>query len=113
MKTVTFSVFTDAKSPFWLTQIVFSDGKRLKKSTKVPVAGGLFRGEKLSRAQAKNRALMVAQELANAAAVWVHSNPSQEFTQLVRLHGIGLQKGGGAGRAGVGIVRRSSVCVRL
>ena len=69
MKTVTFSVFTDAKSPFWLTQIVFSDGKRLKKSTKVPVAGGLFRGEKLSRAQAKNRALMVAQELANAAAV--------------------------------------------
>ncbi len=69
MKTVTFSVFTDAKSPFWLTQIVFSDGKRLKKSTKVPVAGGLFRGEKLTRAQAKNRALMVAQELANAAAV--------------------------------------------
>lgn len=38
------------------------------------------------------------------AAVWVlprlrvHSNPSQEFTQLVRLHGIGLQNGGGAGR---------------
>lgn len=25
----------------------------------------------------------------------VHSNPSQEFTQLVRLHGIGLQNGGG------------------
>ena len=28
----------------------------------------------------------------------VHSNPSQEFTQLVRLHGIGLQSGGGQGR---------------
>ena len=46
-----------------------SDGRRLKKSTKVPVAGGLFRGEKLTRAQAKNRALLVAQELANVAAV--------------------------------------------
>ena len=71
MKTVTFSVFSDAKSPFWLIQLVFNDGRRLKKSTKVPVAGGLFRGEKLTRAQAKNRALMVAQELANAAALEV------------------------------------------
>lgn len=46
-----------------------SNGKRVKKSTKVPVAGGMFRGEKLTRVQAKNRALIVAQELANAAAV--------------------------------------------
>ena len=37
MKTVTFSVFSDAKSPFWLTQLVFNDGRRLKKSTKVAV----------------------------------------------------------------------------
>lgn len=69
MNTVTFSVFSDAKSPFWLAQLVLSDGKRVKRSTKVPVAGGMFRGEKLTRAQAKNRALMVAQELANVAAV--------------------------------------------
>lgn len=59
----------EGKSPYWVAQWSFADGKRVKKSTKVPVAGGLFRGEKLSRAQAKNRALMVAQELANAAAV--------------------------------------------
>lgn len=45
-----------------------------------------------------------AQAAGGDAAVWVlprlrlHSNPSQEFTQLVRLHGIGLQNGGGAGR---------------
>lgn len=45
-----------------------------------------------------------AQGLGGDAAVWVlprlrvHSNPSQEFTQLVRLHGIGLQNGGGVGR---------------
>ena len=59
----------EGKSPYWVAQWAMSDGKRVKKSTKVPVAGGLFRGEKLTRAQAKNRALMVAQELANAAAV--------------------------------------------
>ncbi|MBR5213260.1 MAG: hypothetical protein IKV92_03265 [Akkermansia sp.] len=128
----------EGKSPYWVAQWSFADGKRVKKSTKVPVAGGMFRGEKLTRVQAKNRALMVARELDNAAAVeaervmrqpmldgfyqWarerfeaglaasgdaavyvlprlrVHSNPSQEFTQLVRLHGIGLQNGGGAGR---------------
>ncbi len=45
-----------------------------------------------------------AQGLGGDAAVWVlprlrvHSNPSQEFTQLVRLHGIGLQSGGGQGK---------------
>ena len=68
MNAVSFSVFSDAKSPFWLAQLVLSDGKRVKRSTKVPVAGGMFRGEKLTRAQAKNRALMVAQGLANEAA---------------------------------------------
>ena len=55
MNPITFSVFSDAKSPFWLAQLVLPDGKRLKKSTKVPVDGGLFKGEKLTREQAKNR----------------------------------------------------------
>ena len=35
MNAVTFSVFSDDKSPFWLAQLVLSDGKRLKKSIKV------------------------------------------------------------------------------
>lgn len=38
MNPITFSVFSDAKSPFWLAQLVLPAGKRLKKSTKVPVA---------------------------------------------------------------------------
>ena len=47
---------------------------------------------------------MWAQAQGGEAAEWVlprlrlHSNPSQEFTQLVRLHGIGLQGAGGLGR---------------
>ena len=39
---VSFSVFSDAKSPFWLAQLVRPDGSRVKKSTKVPVEGGVF-----------------------------------------------------------------------
>lgn len=57
----------EEKSPFWMAQWSLSNGRRMKRSTKVPVAGGMFRGERLSRVQAKNRALLLAQELANAA----------------------------------------------
>ena len=45
-----------------------------------------------------------AQAQGGEAAVWVlprlrvHSNPSQEFTQLMRMHGIGVQNGGGQGK---------------
>ena len=182
----------DAKSPFWMAQWALSNGSRMKRSTKVPVEGGVFQGVRLSKPQAKRPALLVAQELAAAAqveaqrqdnlsvrelldtvlkgklgrlsvstydnarttyarstawlgerraaqplrlvtraalaaayagggylwarerypwdqaqggdaATWVlprlrvHSNPSPEFTQLVRLHGIGLRGEKGAG----------------
>lgn len=66
---VSFSVYSDAKSPFWLAQLVRADGSRVKRSTKVPVEGGLFQGERLSKVQARKRALLVAQELAAAAQV--------------------------------------------
>ena len=63
------SLFQDAKSPYWWAQWSLSDGSRVKKSTKVPLVGGLFQGERLSKPQAKRRALLVAQELAAAAQV--------------------------------------------
>ncbi len=69
MVSVSVSIYSDAKSPFWLAQLVRPDGSRVKRSTKVPVEGGLFQGERLSKAQAKRRALLVAQELAAAAQV--------------------------------------------
>ncbi|MBR3926340.1 MAG: hypothetical protein IKJ58_06220 [Akkermansia sp.] len=61
---VSVGLVTDAKSPYWMAQWSLSNGKRWKKSTKVPVAGGVFRGERLSKPQVKNRALLVAQALA-------------------------------------------------
>lgn len=63
------SVTQEKKSPFWVAQWSYSDGSRMKKSTKVPVEGGGGQGERLSKPQAKRRALLVAQELAAAAQV--------------------------------------------
>lgn len=63
------SLHQDAKSPYWWAQWSLSDGSRVKKSTKVPLVGGLFQGERLSKPQAKRRALLVAQELAASAQV--------------------------------------------
>ena len=59
----------DAKSPFWMAQWALTNGSRMKRSTKVPVEGGVFQGVRLSKPQAKRPALLVAQELAAAAQV--------------------------------------------
>ena len=60
-------VCRDAKSPFWMAQWCDGRGRRRRKSTKVPVDGGPFGSELLTRAQAKKRALLVAQAIARAA----------------------------------------------
>ena len=57
---VSVGLAAEAKSPYWVAQWSLSNGKRMKKSTKVPVAGGMFKGERLSKPQARNRALLVA-----------------------------------------------------
>lgn len=58
------SVTKDAKSPFWLAQWTDARGKRVKRSTKVPVAGGVYRGERLTPVQARKRAEVVAWQFA-------------------------------------------------
>ncbi len=55
-------------SPFWMVSFRSADGKQKRRSTKVPVAGGLFQGKRLSAAQAKKRALIVGVQIAQAAA---------------------------------------------
>lgn len=64
---VSVGLVAETKSPYWVAQWSLSNGKRMKKSTKVPVAGGVFKGERLSKPQARNRALLVAQALAEDA----------------------------------------------
>ncbi len=62
-----FSINEDAKSPFWFVSFVGPDGAQKRRSTKVPVAGGLFRGERLSATQAKKRAFLVAADIVSKA----------------------------------------------
>lgn len=64
-------VCRDAKSPFWMAQFTGPNGRRCRRSTKVPVNGGVFEGERLTAAQAKRRALLVAFRLAEREVqVW-------------------------------------------
>ena len=47
------SLNTAPNSPFWMVSFRTPDGTQCHRSTKVPVKGGLYMGEKLSAAQAK------------------------------------------------------------
>ncbi len=58
------SLSTIPASPFWLVSFRAPDGSQRKRSTKVPVKGGMFMGEMLSAAQAKKRALLVGYSIA-------------------------------------------------
>lgn len=60
-------------SPFWMCSFVGPDGKQKRRSTKVPVAGGMFNGEKLSAKQAEKRALLVGAQIAEAEYSEHHS----------------------------------------
>lgn len=58
------SVNKSEGSPFWMASFTGPDGKQKRRSTKVPVGGGIFCGEKLSAKQAEKRALLVGAQLA-------------------------------------------------
>lgn len=61
------SINKDRLSPFWFVSFVGPDGAMKRRSTKVPVGGGMFEGEKLNAKQAEKRALMVGMKIAEAA----------------------------------------------
>lgn len=62
------SINKDAKSPFYMVTFRDSQGRQRRRSTKVPVGGGLFQGEKLTAKQAEKRAFVVGAELAKQQA---------------------------------------------
>ncbi len=61
------TLFRDEKSPFWFVYWMTASGRRVKRSTKVPHAGGMYCGEHLSKAQAEKRAYAVGYKMAAAA----------------------------------------------
>ena len=52
----TVSLNTDTKSPYYFASFYGADGKQKRRSTKVPHAGGMYQGRRISAAQAKTPA---------------------------------------------------------
>ena len=59
-----FSLNKAANSPYWMVTFTGGDGRQKRRSTKVPVKGGLYGAERLTSAQAKVRAEIVGRRLA-------------------------------------------------
>lgn len=58
------SLNKDNKSKYWYVSFIGFDGRQKRRSTKVPVNGGMFKGGMLSMNQAKNRALAEGYKIA-------------------------------------------------
>lgn len=93
-----------ARSPYYQAYFVTADGRRRHRSTKVPHAGGLFHGEKLTAKQAKLRAAIVAHELACAACPGV--TPDATIADAVREHVKQKQK-----KVGLTRLEKISACL--
>lgn len=78
-------VCQEKRSPFWIAQFNAPDGSRKRRSTRVPVDGGCFDGEMLSKKQAKSRALMVAFEIAKEVEQEVDQQKNVSVRELCRL----------------------------
>ncbi len=73
-----------AKSPFWMVSFIGADGGQKRRSTKVPHQGGMFQGEKLSKAQAEKRAMLVGIAIATAEAKEYTSHDNTSVRNLFR-----------------------------
>lgn len=58
------SINKDAKSPFWMVTFRDAQGRQRRRSTKIPIDGGIFQGEKLTAKQAEKRAFVVGAQIA-------------------------------------------------
>lgn len=76
------SINLDAKSKFWFVSFISPDGRQKRRSTKVPVEAGMFQGVKLTKSQARNRALLEGQKIAERECSKIQtlsSIPVREF----------------------------------
>ncbi|MEG1260893.1 MAG: hypothetical protein RSD44_08140, partial [Akkermansia sp.] len=71
------SINKDSKSKFWFVSFIIQGGSRKRRSTKVPVNGGMFGSEKLSAKQAENRALIEGHKVAEK-----ESQKKEEFNDI-------------------------------
>lgn len=79
------SINTDEKSPFYFVTFKAADGKYKRRSTKVPAAGGMFQGVKLSKAQAEKRALIEGTKIAEASQLEFESFDNRPIKDIFDL----------------------------
>lgn len=80
-----YSLNKAANSPYWMVSFRLPGGKACRRSTKVPHAGGMYLGQKLSAAQAKKRALLVAAKLAADTAAEEQSKDNRSVREIFDL----------------------------
>lgn len=80
--TGSFSLNKAANSPYWMVSFTGADGRQKRRSTKVPHAGGFYQGERLTAAQARKRAEMVAYSIATQEEEEYHAADNTTMRQL-------------------------------
>ena len=80
--TGSFSLNKAANSPYWMVSFTGADGRQKRRSTKVPHAGGLYQGERLTAAQARKRAELVAYSIASQEEQEYHAADNTTMRQL-------------------------------
>lgn len=76
------SINTDSKSPYYFASFIGANGRQKRRSTKVPVNGGLWQGRNISAKQAQAIALRVAAELAQAEREQYHAKDNTTMRAL-------------------------------
>ena len=77
-----FSLNKATNSPYWMVSFIGADGRQKRRSTKVPHAGGLYLGERLTAAQARKRAELVAYSIATQEEQEYHAADNRTVREV-------------------------------
>ena len=80
--TGSFSLNKAANSPYWMVSFVGADGRQKRRSTKVPHAGGLYQGERITSTQARKVAERVAYNIAQQEEEEYHAADNRTVREV-------------------------------
>ncbi len=84
------SLNKDSKSPYWFATWRTASGRQVRRSTKVPHAGGFYAGEHLTKAQAEKRAMRVGFQLATQEQAHQNNTTVRELFDTMLSGKLGL-----------------------
>ncbi len=80
------SLNRDKKSPYWMVNFTAADGSRKRRSTKVPIDGGFFRGKMVSAATSKKVAFLEAVRLFNNENLRLKEEKTMTVKKMIEKH---------------------------